>query len=166
MCRCKCMWIPIVPVACSEEGARRRVIVRRGKQLLRHLSSLQALVALSSGEAEYQALIRGACTSLGIQSRHHSARNQIERFREVLEIISRFEFDFRRCDFIFLNDSNFWCVQSSTTCNETVHVPVLWPVCTHTQFHFECMVSLTIHDNIYVYVYMCKRSLQKHEPFW
>ena len=25
----------------------------------------------------------------------------------------------------FLNDLNFWCVQSSTTCNETVHVPVL-----------------------------------------
>ena len=31
----------------------------------------------------------------------------------------------------FLNDSNFWCVQSSITCNETVHVLVLWPVCTH-----------------------------------
>ena len=44
------------------------VIVRRGKHLLRHMSCLQALVALSSGEAEYYALIRGACTSLGIQS--------------------------------------------------------------------------------------------------
>ena len=33
---------------------------------------------------------------------------------------------------IFLHDSNFWCVQSSTTCNETVHVHVLWPVSTHT----------------------------------
>ena len=33
---------------------------------------------------------------------------------------------------LILNDSNFWCVQSSTTCNETVHVHVLWPVCTHT----------------------------------
>ena len=32
----------------------------------------------------------------------------------------------------FLNDSNFWCVQSSITWNETVHVHVLWPVCTHT----------------------------------
>ena len=35
------------------------VIVRRGKHLLRHMSCLQTLVALSSGEAEYYALIRG-----------------------------------------------------------------------------------------------------------
>ena len=46
------------------------VIVRRGKHLLRHMSCLQKLVALSSGEAEYYALIRGACTSLGIQSHY------------------------------------------------------------------------------------------------
>ena len=46
------------------------VIVRRGKHLLRHMSCLQTLVALSSGEAEYYALIRGACTSLGIQSHY------------------------------------------------------------------------------------------------
>ena len=45
------------------------VIVRRGKHLLRH--TLQTLVALSSGEAEYLALIRGACTSLGFQSHYH-----------------------------------------------------------------------------------------------
>ena len=31
----------------------------------------------------------------------------------------------------FLNDSNFWCVQSSITHNAAVHVPVLWPVCDH-----------------------------------
>ena len=46
------------------------VIVRRGKHLLRHVSCLQTLVALSSGEAEYYALIRGACKSLGIQSHY------------------------------------------------------------------------------------------------
>ena len=46
------------------------VIVRRGKHMLRHMSCLQTLVALSSGEAEYYALIRGACTSLGIQSHY------------------------------------------------------------------------------------------------
>ena len=46
------------------------VIVRRGKHLLRHMSCLQTLVALSSGEAEYYALIRGACTSLGIPSHY------------------------------------------------------------------------------------------------
>ena len=36
------------------------VIVRRGKHLLRHMSCLQTLVALSSGAAECYALIRGA----------------------------------------------------------------------------------------------------------
>ena len=46
------------------------MIVRRGKHLLRHMSCLQTLVALSSGEAEYYALIRGVCTSLGIQSHY------------------------------------------------------------------------------------------------
>ena len=46
------------------------VIVRRGEHLFRHMSCLQTLVALSSGEAEYYALIRGACTSLGIQSQY------------------------------------------------------------------------------------------------
>ena len=44
------------------------VIVRRGKHLLRHMSFLQTRVALSSGEAECYTLIRGTCTSLGIQS--------------------------------------------------------------------------------------------------
>ena len=34
------------------------------------MSCLQTLVALSSGEAEYYALIRGACTSWGIQSHY------------------------------------------------------------------------------------------------
>ena len=46
------------------------VIVRRGKHLLRHMSCLQTFVALSSGEAGYYALIRGACTRLGIQSHY------------------------------------------------------------------------------------------------
>ena len=41
------------------------VIVRRGKHLLRHMSCLQTLVALSSGEAEYYALIRGGVYELG-----------------------------------------------------------------------------------------------------
>ena len=46
------------------------VIIRRGKHLLRHMSCLQTLVALSSGGAEYYALWRGACTGLGIQSHY------------------------------------------------------------------------------------------------
>ena len=42
---------------------RKEQIVRRGEHLLRHMSCLQILDALSS-EAEYYALIRGEC-SLG-----------------------------------------------------------------------------------------------------
>ena len=46
------------------------VIVRRCKNLLRHMSCLNTLAALSNGEAEDCALIRGACTSLGVQSHY------------------------------------------------------------------------------------------------
>ena len=46
------------------------VIVRRCKHMLRHMSCLQTPVALSNGEAEDCALIRGACTSLGNQSHY------------------------------------------------------------------------------------------------
>ena len=49
------------------------------------------------------------------------ARNQFERFRGFLELISRFEFEFCRRENFFLKDSNFWCV----------HVNVPWPVCAH-----------------------------------
>ena len=62
---------------------------------------------------------------------YHSPRYQFERFREVLELIFRFQFVFRRRGF-FLNDLNFWCVQSSTPFNEIVHVLVLWLVYAHT----------------------------------
>ena len=48
------------------------------------------------------------------------------------ELLSRFEFELHRRGNYFLKNSNFWCVQSSITHNETAHVPVLWPVCTHT----------------------------------
>ena len=67
----------------------------------------------------------------GEGERNYAAENKFERFREFLELISRFEFEFRRCGF-FLKDSNFWCVQSSITHNVAVHVLVLWPVCAHT----------------------------------
>ena len=53
------------------------VIVRRGNHLLRHMSCLQTLVALPCGEAEYYALIRGACTSLGIQSHYQDWMTEV-----------------------------------------------------------------------------------------
>ena len=61
---------------------------------------------------------------------YHSTRNQFERFR-MLELMSRFEFDFRRRGNYFLKDSNSWCVQSLLTHNVAIHVPLLWPVCAH-----------------------------------
>ena len=53
------------------------VIVKRSKHSLRHMSSFQTLIALSSGEAEHYALIRGACTSLGIQSHDQDWMNVV-----------------------------------------------------------------------------------------
>ena len=52
-------------------------------------------------------------------------------FGWFLELISRFEFDFRRRGIFFLNDSNF-CVFKVQSHTVAVHVHVLWPVCTHT----------------------------------
>ena len=47
---------------------------------------------------------------------------KFDRFRRVLELIGRFEFEFCRLrELFFLKDSNFWCV----------HVNVPWLVCTH-----------------------------------
>lgn len=44
------------------------VVVRRGARLLRHMSTLQTSIGLSSAESEFYALTRGACTALGVQS--------------------------------------------------------------------------------------------------
>ena len=57
---------------------------------------------------------------------YHAARNQFERFRGFLELISRFEFEFLSLrKLCFWNDSNFCCVQSLITDHVAVHVPVL-----------------------------------------
>ena len=56
------------------------------------------------------------CTHGHLLASYHAHRNQFERFRWFLELSSRFDLDFR--------------VQRSTTHNVTVHVHVLWPVCT------------------------------------
>ena len=76
-----------------------------------------------------------------------------------MELISRFGFDFFVVA-IFLNDSNFWCVQSSITCNENVHV--LWPVCTPHNAISNVVVSLTIHDNIFIYKHFFIRDAAKN----
>ena len=44
------------------------VIVRRGQHLLRHSSTVQNVIGLSSAESEHHALTKGGCTGLGLQS--------------------------------------------------------------------------------------------------
>ena len=44
------------------------VIVRRGQHLLRHSSTVQNVIGLSSAESEYHALTKGECSGLGLQS--------------------------------------------------------------------------------------------------
>ena len=44
------------------------MILRRGSHLLRHSSTVQAVIGLISAESEYYALTKGACTALGLQS--------------------------------------------------------------------------------------------------
>jgi len=43
-------------------------VVRRGEHLLKHSSTLQSTVGLSSAEAEYYALTKGACHALGLEA--------------------------------------------------------------------------------------------------
>ena len=43
-------------------------IVRRGQHLLRHSSTVQNVIGLSSAESEYYALTKGGCSGLGLQS--------------------------------------------------------------------------------------------------
>ena len=50
------------------------------------------------------------------------------------ELISSFEFDFLRRDFLY--DSNFWCVQSSITHSGRTCACAV--ACLFPQFHFEC----------------------------
>ena len=44
------------------------VIVRRGQHLLRHSSTVQNVIGLSSAESEYYALTKGGCSGLGFKS--------------------------------------------------------------------------------------------------
>ena len=83
-------------------------------------------------------------------------------FGGFLELISRFEFDFRRRGNFFFkkkNDSNFWCVQSSIcACAGAC-------LCPHNSIS-NVVVSVTIHDDtdVYVYIYIiffrdvCKKT--------
>ena len=62
---------------------------------------------------------------------YHPCRNQFRTISGVFGINQQIRIRISSLR-IFLNDSKFWCVQSSITSNETVHVRVLWPDCAHT----------------------------------
>ena len=58
------------------------------------------------------------------------------------------------------NQFDFLCVRGSNTYKVTVHVHVLWPVCTHHTFFPTVIVSLMIHDNIRVVFFFFGRTRQ------
>ena len=70
----------------------------------------------------------------------------------VFGINSQIRIRFSSLRIFFLNDSIFWCVQSSTTNNVTVHVHVLWPVL-NPQNSISNVVSMTIHYVTHIYTH-------------
>ena len=89
--------------------------------------------------------------------------NKFERFWWVLELISRFEFDFRRCGIYFLNDSKFLVCSkfNQTQCGRTCACAA---ACLHPRNSISnVVVSVTMHDDTDVYVYLDKRCSKKHE---
>ena len=93
---------------------------------------------------------------------YHSPEKPIRTTSGVLELIGRFDFDFRRAEFFFFFERfELLCVQRSITHNVAVHVPVL---CPHNSIS-NVVVSLTIHDNMYIYLFA--RCVAKNmKPLW
>ena len=83
---------------------------------------------------------------------YHAAENRFERFISgVFGFVQQIRIRFLSLRKIFLMIRILWCVRGSITRNETVHVHVLWPVCTHNSLS-NVVVSLMIHDNIYLFI--------------
>ena len=57
------------------------VILRRGQHLLRHSSTVQNVIGLSSAESEYYALTKGGCSVLGLHSRLESETSTLIAYR-------------------------------------------------------------------------------------
>ena len=90
--------------------------------------------------------------TLGFQivTDYHAPENKFERFRVVLELMSRFEFYFRRCGillerFDFLVCSKFNHTQCGRTCACAV---ACW---SPQNSNSNVVVSVTIHDDTYIY---------------
>ena len=110
-------------------------------------SQHHALTTTTSRKKKWDLLenLSKVCSHIALKCLYHAARNLFERFRVFLELISRFEFEFCRCENFFLKDSNFWCV----------HVNVPWLVC--AQLAKICVRC------IYIYVRDVGRGHAEHE---
>ena len=75
---------------------------------------------------------------------YHAARNKFERFRGCLELISRFEFEFCRCEIFCFEGFEF------LVCSCECAVACLCP----RNSISNVVASLTIDDNIYIYIYV------------
>ena len=99
---------------------------------------------------------------------HHAARNKFERFRRrgerVLELFSRFEFDFSSLRKLFFERFEFLACSkfNHTQCGRTCACAVAC-LCPHNSIS-NVVVSLTIHDNlrnINIYENIYRRCLEK-----
>ena len=102
---------------------------------------------------------RTTCTTSVIthsRDMYCSRQNKFERFRWFLELISRFEFEFRRCGFFFERFEFLVCSGFNHTkcgCTCACAVASLHPQNSSSNV----VVSLMIHDNtlsIYIYIYI------------
>ena len=98
---------------------------------------------------------------------YHAVRNQFERFRVVLELISRLEFDFRRRGIFFERFDFLVCSKFNHTHNVAVHVHVLWPVCTHTiPFRMLWRPWRFMMTHIYICTNLKEMFAENMKPLW
>ena len=99
------------------------------------------------GEKDDEYVLRGLMWA----DHHHAARNKFERdFGFFLELISRFELDFRRCGNYFFERFEFLVCSkfNHTQCGRTCACAVAC-LCPHNSI--SNVVSLMIHDKTHVY---------------
>ena len=86
-----------------------------------------------------------------LEDNYHSTGNKFERFRGFLELISRFEFEFCRRGNYFFEGFEF------LVCSCECAVAFLCP----RNSISNVVVFVTIHDDMFLYVYIYKRCLPK-----
>ena len=117
---------------------------------------------LSGCERDPNALCGFWMDSLGWrQILHHAARNETERFRVFLELIGRFEFESSRRGKFFWRIRIFglFKVQLHTPCGCKCACAVAC-LCPHNSIS-NIVVSLTIHDDMYMFMYLSLRDVAK-----